>query len=170
MKSLKMQPTFELDLPMSAAESVARLRKAIHTAGLQRNADSAGTCIDFRVALTERRFWSPHLSVQVSDDDSGSQLFGRFSPRPEIWTMFMAIYAVTAIAIFGALIYGYVQWFMGSRPWALAVVPVGFLTIGGLHLASLIGQSLSTDQMDLLRQQLDQVIHIALDDNQPERE
>ena len=170
MKSLKMQPTFTLDLPWSTTESVARLRQAIHIAGQQGHAHSAGTCIDFKIDPAQQRFWSPHLSVQLSDEDAGSQLFGRFSPRPEIWTMFMAIYAVVTIAIFGALIYGYVQWFMGANPWALVIVPLGVLIIGGLHLASLVGQSLSSDQMDLLRQRLDQVINIALDETQSEME
>ena len=166
MKSLKMQPTFTLEMPLSKTDSIARFREAIDAAGLENHADSAGTCIDFKIDPAEQRFWSPHLSVQISDTDTGSQLFGRFSPRPEVWTMFMAIYAVVTIAIFAALIYGYVQWFLGESPWALAIVPAGVLIIGGLHLASLIGQSLSSDQMDLLRERLDRVILIALEDGQ----
>jgi hypothetical protein len=164
MKSLKMQPTFTLDVPFSTQESIAKIRKAILTAKLEDHAKCAGTCIDFKIEAAEQRFWSPHLSIQLSDTDSGSQLFGRFSPRPEIWTMFMAIYAVVTTTIFGSLILGYVQWFMGALPWALMIVPVGLFMIGGLHAASLVGQSLSTDQMDVLRGRLDQVVQIALHD------
>tara|TARA_R110002049_G_scaffold50370_3_gene143024 strand:- start:42084 stop:42617 length:534 start_codon:yes stop_codon:yes gene_type:complete len=166
MKSLKMQPTFTLDVPLSTRESVARMREAIRTAGLAGNTDAAGTCIDFKIDAEQQRFWSPHLSVQFSDTDDGSQLFARYSPRPEIWTMVMAIYAVVTITMLAALIYGYVQWFLGQSPWAFAMVPFGMLLIGSLHAASLVGQSLSADQMELLRDRLDQVIRIALESDQ----
>ncbi|MGB7343063.1 MAG: hypothetical protein WBD20_02525 [Pirellulaceae bacterium] len=151
----KLQPAFTLELPQRSADVIEQIREAIKTPELEGLAESAGNCVDFKIDRSARRFWSPHLSVQVSETETGSQLFGRFSPRPEIWTMFMAIYAVMATMIFGSLIYAYVQWFMGMRPWALAIAPVGVLTILGLHLGSLIGQSLSTDQMGELRGRLD---------------
>ncbi|TWT94608.1 hypothetical protein [Stieleria varia] len=160
-KSLKMQPTFIVELPWDAREAVSRIRRAILHAGFQDHAVSAGSCIDFRIDRQDQRFWSPHLSVQVSDVETGSQALGRFSPRPEIWTMFMAIYAVVATVGFGAAILGYVQWFLGSTPWAIALLPLGFIVIAALHMASLIGQSLSSDQMDLLRGRLDETILIA---------
>lgn len=124
MKPLKMQPTFRLNVPLPADQAMIRIRKAIKTPELNQHAVSAGQCIDFKVEESDRRFWSPHLSVQLNDTETGSEAFGRFSPRPEIWTMFMAIYFVAAITIFGALIYGYVQFFLGNRPWALVVVPI----------------------------------------------
>lgn len=164
MKLLKLQPTFTLDVPIPADQAITQIRRAINTAELRGHADAAGACVDFKIAPEERRFWSPHLSVQCSDTESGSQLVARFSPRPEIWTMVMAIYFVVMIAIFAAGIYGYVQWFMGDRPWALLVIPFGVMIILGLHVASLIGQSLSADQMTLLRQRFDRAIAIALRD------
>ena len=128
------------------------------------HAVSAGHCLDFSIEESDRRFWSPHLSVQVSESESGSEVFGRFSPRPEIWTMFMAVYFVTATIVFGAAIYGYVQWTLGTSPWALVIVPIGVVTILVLHLASLIGQGLSVDQMGLLRSRLDRAMEIAFQD------
>ena len=76
----------------------------------------------------------------------------------------MALYFAAAICIFGAAIYGYVQWFLGSNPWALLIVPISLLTIVALHVASMIGQSLSSDQMELLRGRLDRTLEIAFDD------
>jgi len=168
MQSLKMQPTFTLDAPLSADEAVRRLRQALTDPQLKGHAIYAGRCIDFQVEATDQRFWSPHLSVQVGDTESGSRLYCRFSPRPEIWTMFMAIYAVVLTCVFGAMIYGYVQWFMGSAPWSLVIVPVGSLLIVGLHFASLVGQSLSSDQMERLRGRLDHAVEIAFGDVTPQ--
>ncbi len=161
VKLLKMQPTFTVDLATDTEETVARLRQAIAHPELCDHAMSAGTCFDFCIAPAQRRFWSPHLSIQVSPLESGSQLFGRFSPRPEIWTMFMAIYGVVFILMFAGAIYGYVQWMLGDAPWGIVLLPVGGTVIGGLHAASLVGQNLSADQMRLLRDRLDQALELA---------
>ena len=165
MKPLKMQPTFRMHVPVSADQAMIKIRQAINTPELNNYVVSAGQCVDYKIEAADRRFWSPHLSVQLQDTESGAELFGRFSPRPEIWTMFMAIYFVAAITICGALIYAYVQWFLGSYPWALMVIPINLVIIVGLHAASLIGQSLSADQMQLLRTRLDRTLQIAFNES-----
>ena len=189
MKPLTMQPTFVIELAVPPKVAIEKLRVAIATEGLRDHAQSAGSCLDFLVETDQRRFWSPHLSVQVSeimpnessgstkspkptgllsenasgdtDDEVHSELYCRFSPRPEIWTMFMAIYAVIIAAAFVGAIHGYVQWFMGAAPWSLVIVPLGILLIAGLHTASLVGQRLSIDQMQTLRGRLAESIDIA---------
>jgi hypothetical protein len=166
IKPLTMQPTFTVDVPLGADEAMSRIRKAIQSPEIRAHVASAGHCVDFQVAPKEQRFWSPHLNVQVSDLDAGSldagsQLFCRFSPRPEVWTMFMALYFGAAFIICCAAIYGYVQWFLGDHPWSLIVIPIAALLILALHAASLIGQRLSSDQMADLRQRLDRTLQLA---------
>jgi hypothetical protein len=164
VKSLQMQPTFRLNVPLSADQAMIQIRRAIKSPELNKHVVSAGPCVDYKIEADDRRFWSPHLSIQLQDTESGAELFGRFSPRPEIWTMCMALYFAAAICIFGAAIYGYVQWFLGSTPWAFVIVPISLFTIIALHVASMIGQSLSSDQMELLRARLDRTLEIAFDD------
>ena len=158
MKLFTVQPAFTMDIPVPTDELMLRIRTSVKEMGLKELVGSAGTCVDLKVARDQRRFWSPHLNVQASQLDQGSQLFCRFSPRPEVWTMFMAIYLVAACLIFAASIWGYVQWFLGHTPWALLFIPLGLVGILVLHVASLVGQSLSADQMDQLRARLDELI------------
>lgn len=167
MKSLQMQPTFTLDFSVSRQEALSRIRTALQDRDLVNHAVAAGNCVDYAIAREDQAFWSPHLSVQFSDTELGCQLLGRFSPRPEIWTLFMAIDAAALIATFASLIYAYVQWSLGDEPWAGLVAPAGLLIIGGLHVASLIGQRLSSSQMKLLRKRLDDTLQIAFSDQEP---
>jgi hypothetical protein len=162
MKPLTMQPTFTMDVPLPADDLMPKIRQAIREPALREHVASAGLCIDVHVDTQQRRFWSPHLNVQVSESEAGSHLFCRFSPRPEVWTMVMFLYFVAAFLICCAAIYGYVQWFLGQPPWSLAVIPLASLVIVALHVASLIGQRLSADQMVDLRQHLDQTLDRAL--------
>ncbi len=163
MRLFQFQPAFTIDVPVDQHQAIARLKSAIASDELRGLAECAGMVIDFKINPAERRFWSPHLSVQCGASEAGSQIFARFSPRPEIWTMFIAIYFVVAILICLAMTVGYVQWSLGYAPWSLAAVPIGVLMIAGLHLASLIGQQLSADQMTLLRERLVRAVEIAFD-------
>lgn len=169
MKFFTVQPAFTVDVPLPADVLMPRIRTTIKEMGLRELVGSAGACVDLRVPVGERRFWSPHLNVHASDGELGTQLFCRFSPRPEVWTMFMAVYLVIACLIFAASIYGYVQWFLGATPWALTFIPMGGIGILAMHIVSLTGQSWSSDQMEQLRVRLDELlVHAtAADGNQP---
>jgi hypothetical protein len=156
-----MQPTFTEDVPLHCDEVMARIRKAIRSPELGDHVDSAGYVVDLKVDPAKQRFWSPHLNVQVNEVESGSHLYCRFSPRPEVWTMFMFIYFIAAFLASAAAIYGYVQWFLGGTPWALVIIPIAIVTIVSLHAASLFGQGLSSDQMDELRERFDRILQHA---------
>jgi len=164
MKLFVLQPAFTIDVRVDKDTAIKRLRTAIASDELRGLAESAGTVFDFKIEPTSRRFWSPHLSAQFSETDGGSQLFARFSPRPEIWTMFIAFYFVVAILLSLAAIVGYVQWSLGYPPSALLMIPIGIVAIVGLHLGSLVGQSLSADQMELLRSRFDRAVELAFGD------
>lgn len=167
MKLLTLQPSFTVEVPMHDSELMNRVRQVIQSPELRDRVKSAGACIDLSVDASEQRFWSPHLNVQVDAVDGKSHLFCRFSPRPEVWTMVMMIYFITTFIITGASIYGYVQWFLGETPWSLALIPTAALVIIALHVASLIGQGLSADQMDELRCRLDETLRLAVADGDP---
>jgi len=163
MNISRLQPAFTVDVPVGQLRAIEQLKAAIASEELRGFAESAGTVFDFKVDRPDRRFWSPHLSAQFSATDSGSQLFARFSPRPEIWTLFIAIYFVFAILMGFALIVAYVQWSLGYAPWSLVAVPVGLTMIAVLHFVSLVGQGLSSDQMMLLRGRLDRALEMAFE-------
>lgn len=157
-KWLRLQPAFTVDVPIDADELLRRVKRLFAEPRFRGIAKTASMCIDYTIELADQRFWSPHLSIQVSQTESGSQLHCRFSPRPEIWTMFMAIYFVVLMLMFAASIYAYVQWWMGDAMWSLLMMPMGVVLIATLHAASQIGQGLSGDQMELLRGRLDQTL------------
>ncbi|MFG0264255.1 MAG: hypothetical protein ACF8AM_03775 [Rhodopirellula sp. JB055] len=185
MSPLEMQPTFSMDFPIPTDAMVAGVRTAIAKLGPDTRAVAAGKCLEIAPPRDETRFWSPHLSVQFSDvqrdsaqnavapsadqnpesghaNDVDCQLFGRFSPRPEIWTFCMFLYFAMALVLCCGLLVAYVQWSLGASMTALWSVPISLLVIAGLHTASLIGQGLSRHQMIELRQQLDQILALAV--------
>ncbi len=152
-----------MELPVPAPVALARLREALEGEDLADSSSAAGTTAEFFVPRSERRIWSPHLSIQIERHGEHSTLRGRYSPRPDIWTMVMFCYFFFAfVGLFGAAL-GYVQWVSQETAWGLWLVPAGLLAIGGLHLMSLIGQRLGAEQMKELRTQLERVMGVAFD-------
>jgi hypothetical protein len=161
VQAARLRPTFEVRLPLPADESIERIRRQIAESASRVRALSAGNCADFFIDENERRLWSPYLSVQIQDSDSGSLLRGRFSPRPEIWTFVMFVYFLMVFVILFGVSYGYVQWAIGESPWGLVAVPIGMFVIVLLHTVSLVGQRLSADQSEQLRARLEEILEAA---------
>ncbi|KAA5546873.1 hypothetical protein FYK55_00115 [Roseiconus nitratireducens] len=163
---LQMQPTFRVELPDELEQVKRRLRAAVRSPELSEHVNCAGYVFDYRIEASQQRFWSPHLSVQLGEatEPGTTEAFCRFSPRPDIWMMVAAVYMVAACCLFGAFVFGSAQWMLGNTPWALAAIPVGLLVILALHVASLVGQRLSQDQMELLRHRWERTLEIAFAD------
>ncbi|MEM7436256.1 MAG: hypothetical protein AAF436_13945 [Myxococcota bacterium] len=151
----RMRPRFEMKLPIEGAEWLNALRRVLD--------DDAGLCRGriFRqhavieIRESARSFWSPVLSIDVSEQPSGTTLSGRFSPHPHVWTLFMAIYMLLGIGALAGIVYGFVQYTLGEPPWAVAAVPVAVALFGFVYGAAFIGQGLSADEMYAMRSIVD---------------
>ena len=154
----RLRPRFSLELPVSASEAVSRLRAGLDTPELREITRTAGSCADFLVDESDRRIWSPRLSVRIEEAPDGSILQGRYSPRPDVWTGFMFVYfLVVFLIVFGATL-GWVQHASDERAWGYWAVPAGLIVIGVIHLLSYLGQRRAADQMRELRGRLDSVL------------
>lgn len=153
-----MRPKFSVELPFPADEATRRLREGFETPELRATSMVAGCCVDLMVDRTERRVWSPRLSIEIEDSPDGSTMRCRFSPRPDVWTGFMFVYfAVVFLIVFGATL-GYVQQVSDEAAWGYWAVPFGLLIIVCIHGASYVGQRLAAAQMRELRARLDSVL------------
>lgn len=155
-----LRPTFEFIVPLAPDEAASRL-EALYRDGFV--GESVRTHLLITTPRAERRFWSPwlHLDLRPVAGDAGStDVFGRFSPAPSIWTGFMLTYiALATIALFSAVWAG-AQLTIGERPtmaWGVAAAVV----IGGVMAWSArAGQRLARGQME----QLSEAVHSTLQD------
>jgi len=158
-----MRPRFELQLPVDRELWLGVLKSLLD--------DDDGTLRGqvFRKHAVvqmqdgQRTFWSPYLNLEVKDEPDGSAIRGRFSPHPNVWTMFMGVYILLAIVALGGLSYGIVQYTLGQSPWAFAIVPAAVAMFGFVYGATLIGQGLGAQQMYTMRSLVDRACVDALD-------
>jgi hypothetical protein len=141
------------------AETIEMLRTAmVSRPELSGRWRGKGRWAELYVPETDRRIWSPYLSVRVDEEPHGCTLFARFAPYPSVWTFFMFLYGcVASLVVFGAT-FGYVQWASGTNAWALWSVWIGLPLLALLHVISWLGKRLGRFQMIRLKAEMEDVL------------
>jgi uncharacterized integral membrane protein len=162
MAPARMRPRFAMQLPISRETWLDALRSALEdeNGSLRGQVFRKHAVVQMRDG--ERTFWSPYLNLEVEDEPDGSAIRGRFSPHPNVWTMFMAVYILLALAALGGLSYGIVQYTLGQAPWSLLIAPAALVLFGFVYGATLIGQGLGAEQMYTMRSLVDRACVEAL--------
>ena len=157
MSSSRVRPRFEVENDLDADAIMERVRKRLpecpHCTGM-----SVGRHAELFVPDAERRLWSPWLSITANERDSGSVVRGRFAPHPNIWTLYLFLAFGLGFALLVGTTWGYAQWATEKTPWALVSVPLVILFGALLYLASQVGQRLGAEQMDYLRDAVDELV------------
>lgn len=154
-----MRPVFEIRLDTDGGH-VLRTLEALLTSGAS---DLSGQVVMPRHAVLQlppdrRTMLSPFLNLELQEDQEGALLKGRFSPHPNVWTGFVAIYFTLSMVAVLALMYGLSQWWLGQPAWILLAVPASFGLIAFVYGAAVIGQGLTADEMYDLRALVDRAV------------
>lgn len=154
----QIRPRFEMPLSASPDEAIMVMRARLGDR-FRECSPSAGRCMDLFVEESERKFWSPHLSVQLEEAEKGSTLHGRYAPHPEVWTLFVFLYSAFGFLALVGLGWAYAGSLMGTPVWnGLALTAGAMLAILGLHMGARYGQRRTADQMNELHERLDRLI------------
>ena len=146
----RMRPRFSIPVALSPDQTLNRLRGHLKAGEHLCTGEVVHRHAIVTIQKDVRTFWSPVMDFEVTEADEGASLEGKFGPHPDVWTMFVAIYALEAILATAGLMYGASQWTLGQYPsalWAVALAAVlGLATYG----SAFVGQALSARQMHRL--------------------
>ena len=115
------------------------------------------------MARCEHHFWSPELRASLHPDGERTELRGRFSPKPAVWTMFMVIYIHLGFAAISGLVYASAQLTLERSPTALWAVPIALAAALLVYGASRIGQRLGAGEMQQITGFVERVYGVAAD-------
>ena len=154
----RMRPVFRLELAADRADVLERLR---HRLG-QPDCGFEGQVVTGHAMIhlppARRSLLSPVLNLRLAEEDGRTVLHGRFSPQPNVWTGFMAIYGVLGLIGLGGLMYGFAQMTVDQAPWSMLAAPVALALIGFVYGAAFIGQGLTVDDMYAMRAFVDALV------------
>lgn len=159
--SARLRPRFEYVASCPPSDAPGRLGAALQRPEAPCRGRIYGTHAVLHVLHTEERVWSPFLSLDLGWHPEGTLVRGLFGPKPSIWSLFVAAYAICG---FGALFAGgfaFVQWTLEQPPWALWILPA--LALGALatYAFARYGQTRGRGQMDQLRSFLDDALAVS---------
>ncbi len=153
MTTPNIRPHFDFEFQETPDAVMARLRERLPRCP-RCTGVSKGSHAELFVPTSERKIWSPWLSVTAETDHYQTILRGRFAPHPSVWTWYLFCSFALAFGLLVGLSLAYAQWATETAPWGLVSIPICLLLGGMLFLASQIGQRLGADQMHHLKSAL----------------
>ncbi|MEZ5064950.1 MAG: hypothetical protein R3B81_09450 [bacterium] len=154
----RMRPEFDVPVSGDGRAVLVRLHELLGSPTTEFHGQVRGDFAFVRHPEERRSLLSPHLHLELRETPHGTVLHGRFSPRPNVWTGFMALFFVLAMFGIAGLVYGLAQWTVGGPIWAMWSAPVSVALIAFVYGAAFIGQGLSTDEMFELRSFVERAI------------
>ncbi|NVB42990.1 hypothetical protein G6O69_34530 [Pseudenhygromyxa sp. WMMC2535] len=111
---------------------------------------------ELRVPQHMRHFWSPRLELTFDHAPEGTtHIHGVFRPEPGVWTGFVFMHSVLGVVACIGLTMGLSQWTLGDPPIAILAFPLAAALSLALYIGALVGHRLGSDEMTMLRQELD---------------
>ena len=155
MSAPSIRPRFEMGTRRSPTQALELIADRISRPGSPCEGSVLGRHVHLNVQAGERRLWSPHLYFDVVGDGQGSAgsiIRGRFGPRADVWTLIVALYAVSGFVATMAVLFAISQVLLDNPPTALWAVLLALITSSLLYLLAWIGQRLSADQMKMMKE------------------
>lgn len=163
MQGAPIRPRFELFVDLGAEDALRLVEARIEASETIRGWVSLPYA-ELRVPERDRFAWSPRMALYAEDAPGGANLLCRFQPEPDVWTAYLALWAVVGLSTLGVVMYGFSQWVLRGVPWVmLAGLPVLGVAALLLYLVALTGQRRGATQMWLLEREL----QAALDGHGP---
>lgn len=158
MASIHLRPRFRTHTALSLAELTERLRAELEQENVPFDGKVLKEFAVLRIVARDQHYWSPELSLQLEQQEQGTLIRGLFGPRPAVWTMFAGFYTFTIFLSLIALLYGLSQWSLDMEPYGLWMLPVPLALLVSAYATALVGQRLGHEQMQALRDFVDQAL------------
>lgn len=128
--NLRLRPRFELRVRLSPSQAQQRFDRRGNTVPFDIYLDDGQ--VEMTVPRRQRHFWSPYLKLRIRRDGEATALRGKFGPNINVWSMFLAAYAVLFLTGTAGLLTAVSQWIIDQPPTGL------LLTAGCVVLSLLV--------------------------------
>ena len=147
----RMRPDFVLNLEVDGDQVLDALRQKLAKgdAPFEGQVLKGHACL--RLPQKRSSMLSPYLEIDTRVEDGKEVIHGRFSPQPNVWTGFMALFGTIAMLGLAGTIYGLARITLGGGLLWLLSGPAAIALIAFVYGAAFIGQGLSSQEMFDLR-------------------
>jgi hypothetical protein len=154
----RMRPRFEIPVTGDGTAVLEQLGRQLEAPDSRLTGQVVRGHACLQLAEDKRSLLSPFLNLELIEGPDGPLLCGRYSPAPNVWTGFMAVYIFLGLCGFAGLMYGWAQTTVDEFPWGFIVVPASLALMAFVYGAAVIGQGLTADEMYDLRSFVDRAV------------
>ena len=106
-----LKPRFELEYDESQQEIMSKFQENLDDKACKYCSKISGNHVFIDVPKNDEHFWSPQLQVEIIKGEKDKTLVkGILGPKPQVWTFFMFLHFVVALAFIVFFVWFYVQW------------------------------------------------------------
>ena len=149
-----VRPRFKIVCKHSQEEVKARFKALIESKRGLVKAKMIQDHIILDIIDKDSHYWSPQMNFRVEEDEfnPGTTIIaGIIGPTPQVWTLFVFIYASLAIIGFFISSHGVSQWMLDKYSHSIWAFPIAIVLMLTAYLAGREGESLGAEQVEFLK-------------------
>lgn len=147
LPAYRVRPRFKITLAKNENNIVEHIQNALNSTGAKCIGSVSERYISLQIPKHAQHYWSPQLSITLSEEDDKSAVRGVYGPRPAVWTMFIFFYSLIGLALLVVTVIGLSTMTLDKGTaifWWIPALLIAFLT---LYLVAYFGQKIGHDQM-----------------------
>ncbi len=110
LNRILLKPRFKFMFEASENEILQQFKESLEAKNCNYSSQIVGHHIVIDVPELEEHFWSPQLHVEIEKEANNTVVKGILGPKPKIWTFFMFLHFIVAIAFFVFFVIFYSNW------------------------------------------------------------
>lgn len=163
-RPIRMRPEFEIVLRGPSEALLERMREQLADPDCEIDGQVRQGHAFLGIPDGRRTLLSPHLNLECVNMDDCKVVRGRFSPSPNVWTGFMALFFFIGMLGLAGLMYGLAQLTVDGPRWPMLAAPAAIALNAFIYGAAFIGQGLTNDEMFELRSFVEYAVREAAED------
>lgn len=106
-----LRPRFKIDMSAPEQEVISKFETNLNSVDCVYSSKIVDNHIFIDIPEEDAHYWSPHLHLEIEGESEGlTWVKGLFTPKPQVWTMFMFLHLIVGVLFFVFLVMWYVRW------------------------------------------------------------
>jgi len=144
-----LKPRFKLKFEENEEEILNKFKDNLKDKNCKYCSKIVNQHIIIDVPINEDHFWSPQLNVAIEkNEDEKTIVRGILGPKPQVWTFFMFLHFLVAVAFFVFLVIFYTKWSL-NQDYLFSMIMTIILPVVwiALYIFGQLGKKFGYDQM-----------------------
>ena len=160
MLSIRVRPRIRRFSTDSKEAILERYRELIDSKNFPVQGRVINQHVSIRMSANEQHFWSPELSLDVTDnhlqdlyveaEGKATLIRGFVGPKSNVWTLFMFFYIAFGLVFVFATMWGGSEWMLDKPTYGFYYAGAALLAMLVTFIATQIGQKIGEEQTELL--------------------